>query len=116
MMTVIGIILISSFLHECGHLLAAWLCAVRVVGLNVSWTKFAIRMVPATPDKQLFIALAGPMVNLLLAAVMTGFGMRMNLILAFGNLLPIRGFDGLKVVDAIVKYWSLRKATITRVA
>jgi membrane-associated protease RseP (regulator of RpoE activity) len=108
--------------HELGHFLAARLCRVPITEAGLGWgrelfgirvrgldLKFRILPVGAyikmdmaslqrrTLAQQLFVLLAGIMVNLMLGILGLGtfFG-AFNLALAFANLLPIYQQDGWK--------------------
>jgi regulator of sigma E protease len=123
----LAINLILSFacalaLHEVGHLLAARACGVRVMqaglgwgpklfGLRVRGVDYQIRLLPLGAYvqmdmaglqkrrliQQLFVLLAGVVVNLLLAVTFWGsfFG-TLNLVLGVANLLPVYQQDGWK--------------------
>lgn len=108
--------------HEIGHLVAARLCGISITEAGLGWgpslisskvrdTDYKLRLLPigayvkmdiATLQKralvqQLFVLLAGIMVNLMLGTLALGtfFG-AINLALAFGNLFPIYQHDGWK--------------------
>jgi Zn-dependent protease len=84
-------------IHECAHILAALTLGLRVkkVGLKVSRGLYTVR--EAGPlHKNLLVALAGPVMNVLLIPawhLSPGFGLA-NLCYAVANLLPIEGSDG----------------------
>jgi membrane-associated protease RseP (regulator of RpoE activity) len=108
--------------HELGHLLAARLCRISITEAGLGWgpvmlsarvrgMNYKLRLLPLgayirmdmvtlqrrTLVQQLFVLLAGIMVNLMLGTLALGtfFG-TINLALALGNLFPIYQQDGWK--------------------
>lgn len=113
---------VALVIHELGHLAAARLCRVPVTELGLGWgrklwsfqrgdlewklhalpvgayVRLDMRELQRRPlDQQVFVLLAGVIVNLLAAVLMpdTAFG-TMNLLLAATNLLPLYQQDGWK--------------------
>ncbi len=113
---------LTLFIHELGHLVAARLCGVRAPELGLGWgpkllelsacgVRFKLHLLPvgayvrldmkglqARPlGQQVFVLLAGVMVNLAAALATQGtwFSL-MNLLLAATNLLPLYQQDGWK--------------------
>jgi membrane-associated protease RseP (regulator of RpoE activity) len=113
---------VALVLHELGHFLAARACGIRVTQAGLGWgpqlysvrvrgVEYQLRLLPVgafvrldMPEllkrpltQQLFILLAGIIVNLILAALAWGtfFG-SFNLMLAIANLLPLYQQDGWK--------------------
>lgn len=98
----IGLGLLAMILHECGHLAAAIALDVPVRKVGLKWNKglFTVRE-QGTLHQNLMIALAGPLVNLLLVASgawFPVFGLA-NLCYALANTLPIHGSDGMRIAD-----------------
>src|SRR5437016_5942029 len=90
----VGIGLLAMVLHECGHLAAAVLLDVPIKKVGLKWNKglFTVRD-QGTVRQNLLIALAGPLVNLLLVAAgewFPVFGLA-NVCYALANTLPIEG-------------------------
>jgi len=108
--------------HELGHLVAARLCRISITEAGLGWgpvmlsrrvrgMNYKLRLLPLgayikmdmvtlqqrTLVQQLFVLLAGIVVNLILGSLAFGtfFG-TINLALAFGNLFPIYQQDGWK--------------------
>ena len=78
-------------LHECGHLAVATALGVRVKRVGIQWNKglFTVRE-RGTSHQNLLIALAGPLVNLLLIAVEPWFPLfsLANVCCVLANMLP----------------------------
>jgi membrane-associated protease RseP (regulator of RpoE activity) len=112
----------TMFIHELGHLVAARLCGVRASELGLGWgpklfevsaggARFKLRLLPVGAyvrldmrglqerplGQQVFVLLAGVMVNLVAAFSTQGtwFGL-LNFFLAATNLLPLYQQDGWK--------------------
>ncbi|MDQ3473854.1 MAG: site-2 protease family protein [Acidobacteriota bacterium] len=108
--------------HELGHLVAARLCRISITEAGLGWgpavfssrvrsMNYKLRLLPLgayirmdmvtlqrrTLGQQLFVLLAGIMVNLVLGTLALGtfFG-TINLALALGNLFPLYQQDGWK--------------------
>lgn len=99
--------LASLLLHECGHLLAARASGVKTREIGFCLRGSYIRREPARmPLDDAAIALSGPLMNALIAAVLwtvPGVGHWLaiyNLILAVSNLVPLPGSDGRRVLAA----------------
>ncbi len=96
----LGLGVIAMLLHECGHLLASVSIGVRVKRVGLKWNKglYTVRE-QGTAAQNLSIALAGPLVNLLLipaAPALSPFALA-NFCYALANLLPIEGSDGCRI-------------------
>lgn len=104
--------LLAAAWHECGHLLAARALGVRLRLLELDIP--GARLFPAGPlpsyAAQGWLAAAGPASSFLLAALIYPLNgsffsvlLAATLSLGFFNLLPIEGFDGGRVLDALLK-------------
>ena len=96
----LGLGVIAMLLHECGHLIAAFLLGLRIKYVGVKWNKgiYTVRQ-QGTPLQNLLVALAGPLTNLLLLMAATRvplFGLA-NFCYALANMLPIEGSDGYRI-------------------
>ena len=92
----------AMLLHEGGHLLSALALGIRVKRVGIKWNKgiYTVREA-GSPSRSLLIALAGPMMNLLLILFWQWsptFGLA-NLCYAVANLLPIEGSDGSRIMS-----------------
>ena len=112
----------TMFIHELGHLVAARLCGIRATELGLGWgpklleksafgVSFKLHLLPVGAyvrldmkelqrrplGQQVFVLLAGIMVNLAAAVATQGtwFGL-LNYFLAATNLLPLYQQDGWK--------------------
>ena len=100
---------ISAILHEGGHVLAM---ATLGRGFSVSGVMSGLRLKPKSTlsyGEEIFVASAGPAVNLILFIIFifTGGGYLsafalVNLFTALSNLLPIRGYDGYRIAVALI--------------
>lgn len=127
---------LAMLLHELGHLVVARICHVPAQELGLGWGKqlyqwqlgsvrFKLHALPIGAyvrldmtrlqqrplDQQVFILLAGIIVNLILAATTAGtmFSL-MNLLLATTNLLPLYQQDGWKCGIVILRALLRRKS------
>lgn len=96
--------LFACLCHECGHCLAIWFTHGRVRLLRLSCIGAQIYLEKPLPHTQeLFVALCGPAVNLLLAKGITNETFSgINLSLAFFNLLPIGQLDGSRILHSLL--------------
>lgn len=92
--------LLAMVLHECGHLIAALILGVKVSRVGLKWNKgmYVVRD-RGTVHQNMLIALAGPLVNLLLVALQPWYPMfaLANACCVLANVLPIEGTDGYRV-------------------
>ena len=102
--------IVSLLLHECGHMLVARALGVKVREIGVCRKGSYIRREQARePIEEAFIALSGPMVNALIAAVLwaiPGVGHWLaiyNLVLMVSNLAPLPGSDGRRAFTAFTR-------------
>lgn len=117
----LGLLLVSLVLHELGHALVARSLGVRVVDITLWHLGGMARMteIPESPRIEAQIAIAGPAVNLALAALaapllLLGEGLgaagvqlvtvfvEMNLLLGLLNLLPGFPMDGGRILRAFL--------------
>ncbi len=128
----------AMLLHELGHLFVARVCQVPAHELGLGWGKqlcqfrlgnvvYKLRALPIGAyvrldmtvlqqrplDQQVFVLLAGIIVNLIAAAVTAGtmFSL-MNLLLATTNLLPLYQQDGWKCGIVMLRALLRRKSAL----
>ena len=106
--------LLAGAVHECGHFLAAKALGVRLrlLELDVAGAKFTPAGALPSYRAEGMLAAAGPAASLLLALLTRPLGgalaaatRAVTLSLAFFNLLPIRGFDGGRMLDACLSHF-----------
>jgi len=90
-------------IHEIGHILAAWMVGseIKQVGMNLLGP-FVRRTSAKTPGRNVFVALAGPGVNILTWVVFTICGLPhawIALYIGVLNLLPLPHSDFMKSVE-----------------
>lgn len=94
-------------LHEAGHLLAARLLGAEIKAIRLT----SIRHSALSPGRNLVIALAGPLANLLFAIFCWHLFGLYNLVFGLANLLPFSHSDGRQAWG----HWKLWKAeAVTR--
>lgn len=102
--------LLAALLHECGHLTAARLMRIPLGQMRVDLmgARLEVRGRMLTYGEEWLLSAAGPLVSLLAAATGALFWERWSiartfscasLILGFLNLLPIRSFDGGRMLE-----------------
>lgn len=117
-----SIIMLFAFLHELGHLLAGILLKMKVKGISILPTGFSIEFNLTELDynkkilksnilevKKIIVALAGPLVNILVIAITLIFQneklsniIYANIIIVIFNLLPIYPLDGGRILKEIL--------------
>ena len=122
LITYVLLFALTMFIHELGHLIAARLCGIGATELGLGWgpklleksafgVRFKLHLLPVGAyvrldmrglqerplSQQVFVLLAGIMVNLAAALLAQGtwFGL-LNYFLAATNLLPLYQQDGWK--------------------
>lgn len=122
---IVGLAFASVLLHELGHALVARQLHVGVSGIELGFLGGAAKMtdLPRTPNHEIAIAAAGPIVSLVLAGLGLGLGAVfsvpliamigwINLVLAGFNLIPALPMDGGRILRAaLAKRMSFVAAT-----
>lgn len=111
-------------LHEFGHALTARRFGIGTQDITLYPIGGVARLtgIPRSPKAELLIALAGPAVNMAIAALLVGLGvlgfwsaplvgpflvnlLALNLVLALFNLVPAFPMDGGRVLRALLSGW-----------
>ncbi|MDX6693516.1 MAG: regulator of sigma protease [Blastocatellia bacterium] len=130
--------IVALFIHELGHLVAAWACRVPVSEFGLGWgrrlwgfssggVEYKLHALPVGAyvrmnmaelqrrplSRQVLVLLAGIIVNSVAAALTQGtpFSM-MNLLLAATNLLPLYQQDGWKCGMVMLRSLLRRKSPV----
>lgn len=117
----VALVIVSAGVHELGHVLAVRGCglAVHRVTLTLFGASTHYAGLPATRGGSAAIAAAGPLASAILATVLlaawvaagearggagalAGSGVVMNASIALLNLLPLPGFDGGRILGALL--------------
>ena len=108
----VGILTVfSALLHELGHIIAASIFSPSF-SLRTSAVGFALKPLSSLSyTKELIIAAAGPLANLLIFALTLPFSKALggyvflfgmiNLMTAISNLIPLYGYDGYRIAECI---------------
>ena len=95
---------VGLLLHEAGHVCLARVLGLQVKRIGLSWCGPYIVRETGTPTADAIVSAAGPLVNLMLAAMMWGdrptFAL-VNLVLGLTNLLPLPKCDGGRILRAL---------------
>lgn len=96
--------LTAIVVHELAHIATARCLGVAVKQVGLTWKGPYLRRAPGTPGQNLAITLAGPGLNLLLAAATLhsnpDFALN-NAVLGVFNLLPIPCADGQRALHLL---------------
>ncbi len=102
--------LISLVLHELAHVAAARALGVCVKKVGLSWKGPYIVREAGSPMQSMMIALAGPAMNLMIAACLWPWVPRfafVNLVLGVGNMMPLPSSDGTRALKCYLD-WKVR--------
>jgi len=94
----------AIILHECGHIIVAKMCGVKVKRVGISRIGFYTVREAGPNWANLCISFAGPLVNLLLAATFRESAPTfawVNLVAGIYNLLPIPNSDGRRILGIL---------------
>lgn len=118
-------LIISATIHEAAHLFAMWICDCNPKSVKLIPGSIEISQgINVKCKNQIFISIGGPIINLILFAVLyldysftksdatLNFAL-INLILAIFNLLPAKSFDGGEILKILLlKKFSENKCKI----
>ncbi len=94
----------AMVLHECGHVVTALVCGVRVKRVGVCSKGLYTVREPGPKWINVAVSVAGPLVNLVLAVAlwnsMPTFA-EVNVVACLYNLLPITNSDGTRILELI---------------
>jgi Zn-dependent protease len=104
----------AMVLHECGHVVTALMCGVKVKRVGLCRKGFYTVREPGPKWSNVAVSAAGPLINLILAIMfwnsMTTFA-EVNLVACLYNLLPIPNSDGTRIL-ALLKTTSVLPQTV----
>jgi len=114
------ILVLSLFLHECGHFIAAKLARVDVVSVRffIYGAEMRFRSAIISPNKQLVIAIGGPLATILVLLLFSGQNesympiVEMQKMLLLINLCPVWPLDGGRVVRAFIEHFFLHSQIV----
>lgn len=115
----ISMCFISCLMHEAGHLIAIKLCGARTRRLSLGYfgMKIDYNSGIISNRSEIFIAFAGPVVNLIFAVIFGLFNfdeaMRINLGLALFNILPVEMLDGGRILCNLLSMRTMRTIGIS---
>ena len=108
----------AAAIHEAGHLLAAKILRIKIksIRLSILGASIETNFIDLSYKKEAILCLCGPLSNIISAFTMYfGFGttnqnilffITVSLVLAFLNLLPVKGFDGGRILFALIQHLS----------
>ena len=106
--------LLSAAFHECGHILASKLLGIRLeeMKLDLFGARLSVSSREISYRAEFLLCAAGPLFSLLLALLCSFWGSDTyvffrnlrdsSLFLGLLNLLPVRGFDGGRMLSALI--------------
>lgn len=99
--------LFAVFFHEMGHIISAILCGARIRSLtfDVAGAKMALCGKLLSYKEEMLIAMSGPSVNLIMSGLIFPFWEEFSsfsMMLGLLNLFPISGFDGYRILSALI--------------
>jgi len=96
----LGLGVLAMLVHECGHLIAAFILGLKIKSIGIKWNKglYTVRQ-HGTPLQNLLVSAAGPLTNILFLVIATSVPLfrLANFCYALANMLPIEGSDGYRI-------------------
>lgn len=128
-----ALIMLFAFIHELGHLMAGILCGmkperleIKPYGVSISFKLFPkdynikIGKGSKLEIKKIFVAIAGPIINLLITLIIVHIPIEIftklmiiyaNILIMIFNLLPIYPLDGGRIIKSILHILYGKKAS-----
>ena len=128
-----ALIMLFAFIHELGHLMAGILCGmkperleIKPYGVSISFKLFQkdynikIGKGSKLEIKKIFVAIAGPIINLLITLIIVHIPIEIftklmiiyaNILIMIFNLLPIYPLDGGRIIKSILHILYGKKAS-----
>ena len=128
-----ALIMLFAFIHELGHLMAGILCGmkperleIKPYGVSISFKLFPkdynikIGKGSKLEIKKIFVAIAGPIINLLITLIIVHIPIEIftklmiiyaNVLIMIFNLLPIYPLDGGRIIKSILHILYGKKAS-----
>ena len=123
------LIMLFCFIHECGHMIVAKCLGFKIRSIELMPFGFFIEICANIDDynkkilksnmvelKKIFISIAGPLINLILAIIFININSEMsevfvysNLLIFVFNLIPIYPIDGGRVLKSVISIFKGRK-------
>lgn len=121
------LVLVFAFLHELAHMFVSTLLEFKPIALEIMPFGFCMNIMPKTEDydvkirksnlidlKYIYVAMSGPILNLIIATVFSSINLNINseinniiiysnLLIFIFNLIPIYPLDGGRIVKSILK-------------
>lgn len=91
---------LAMTIHELGHITAALLLGIQIKQVGLRWKGLYTIREAGSPLRNIAVSLTGPLVNLALTLTVLfapTFALA-NFCIALGNLIPIRGSDGYRIL------------------
>jgi len=109
--------IISTMVHEMGHLLALRLCKVKIQHWDIGASGMSIATEPMDNRKECLCSVAGPLIGIALFFASLSYPQLAvcALIHSVFNLLPIWGLDGYRVLLCVLKgcmRWDMAERTM----
>jgi Zn-dependent protease len=101
--------IVSLLVHEAGHICVAHAFGIRIKRIGMNWRGPFIVRESGPPLPDLMVSAAGPLVNLIMAAMVWQIWPTValaNLVLGLSNLVPTRTSDGGRLLRGLTHAWS----------
>lgn len=95
-------IVLSLVIHELGHIVTALCLGLKIRRVGISWKGPYIVRESGAPFQNALVTFAGPLANLITAALCHGDLRLYGLVLGLTNLIPAWGSDGQRLWKLII--------------